>query len=122
MKIAVPVKMNKENSAVAPLFGKAKWFAFIEDGVINIEKNTATGGAVVVDWLLEKGVNTQNMSNPPYQLIKEDGRIDILHAGEGRIELDELLKKYESGALVVIDESNAEGIIKKHERQHKNHL
>ncbi len=32
MKIAIPVKMNKENTALAPLFGKAKWFAIVEDG------------------------------------------------------------------------------------------
>ena len=44
MKIAVPVKMNKDNSAIAPLFGKAKWFAIIEDEKIMIEKNPAEGG------------------------------------------------------------------------------
>ena len=32
--IAVPIKLNKQDSAVAPLFGKAKWFAFVsEEGV-----------------------------------------------------------------------------------------
>ncbi len=122
MKIAVPVKTDKENSAVAPLFGKAKWFAFIEDGKVSIERNSAQGGAAVVAWLLEKGVSSliiQHMSNPPYQLITEDGRITVFHAGEERIELPELLKKYEANELVVIDESNAEGIIKNHERKHQ---
>lgn len=43
MKIAIPVKMNKENTALAPLFGKAKWFAIVEDGKVTIEQNIADG-------------------------------------------------------------------------------
>ncbi len=123
MIIAVPVKTDRENSAVAPLFGKAKWFAFVQDGKVSIERNSAQGGAEVVAWLLERGVSTliiQNMSNPPYQMIKKDGRISIFHAGEVRIEIDELLKKYKADELMVIDERNAENIIKNHERQHQN--
>jgi len=30
MKLAIPVKTNKENPAISPLFGKAKWFAFVD--------------------------------------------------------------------------------------------
>ncbi|MEA2111827.1 MAG: NifB/NifX family molybdenum-iron cluster-binding protein [Campylobacterota bacterium] len=124
MIIAVPVKTDRENSAVAPLFGKSKWFAFIEDGNISIEKNEAKGGAAVVAWLLAKGVKSliiQHMSNPPYQKIVEDGSITVYHAGEARIELDELLIKYDTNCLAVIDESNAEGIIKNNDRKHQNH-
>jgi predicted Fe-Mo cluster-binding NifX family protein len=44
MKIAIPVKMNKENPPLAPLFGKAKWFAVIEGDTINIVENPAEGG------------------------------------------------------------------------------
>jgi len=123
MKIAIPIKANKENSAVAPLFGKAKWFAFVEDGKISIEKNEAQGGANVVAWLLQSGVSEliiQNMSNPPYQMIKDNGQITVFYAGDQRIELDELLKKYEAEELVIIDDSNADDIIKDHEKQHKN--
>ena len=53
MKIAIPVKTNRENPAIAPLFGKAKWFAFVEDGEVSIEKNEAEGGVRVVDWLIK---------------------------------------------------------------------
>ena len=49
MKIAIPVKMNKENSAIAPLFGKAKWFAIVEDGKMTIEPNHCDGGQAVID-------------------------------------------------------------------------
>ena len=86
--IAIPLKLNKENSAVAPLFGKAKWFAFVEDGNITIEKNEAQGGSGVVKWLLGKGVKTlimQKMSQPPYQMIKEEGSITIFYVGSDKV-------------------------------------
>ena len=120
--IAIPLKTNKENSAVAPLFGKAKWFAFVEDGNITIEKNEAQGGSGVVEWLLGKGVKTlimQKMSQPPYQMIKEEGRISILYVGSDRIELPEALKRYEVDELVILDDTNAPDIIKSHDRQHQ---
>jgi predicted Fe-Mo cluster-binding NifX family protein len=120
--IAIPLKTNKENSAVAPLFGKAKWFAFVENGNITIEKNEAQGGSGVVNWLLGKGVKTlimQKMSQPPYQMIKEEGSISILYAGSDRIELPEALRRYEAGELVILDDTNALDIIKSHDRQHQ---
>jgi predicted Fe-Mo cluster-binding NifX family protein len=123
MKIAIPVKTNKENPAVAPLFGKAKWFAFVENGEIRIEKNPADNGSGVVEWLIKSGVKEliiQNMSNPPYQMLKRDEEITIFHAGDKRIELDELLKKYDFDKLTIIDDTNADNIIKNHQREHKN--
>ena len=120
--IAIPLKLNKENSAVAPLFGKAKWFAFVENANITIEKNEVPGGSGVVKWLLGKGVKTlimQKMSQPPYQMIKEEGSITILYVGSDRIELPEALKRYESDELVILNDTNAKDIIKSHDRQHQ---
>ena len=120
--IAIPLKLNKENSAVAPLFGKAKWFAFVEDGNISIEKNELKSGASVVHWLLGKGVKTlimQKMSQPPYEMIKEEGSISIFYVGSDRIELPEALKRYEADELVILDDTNALDIIKSHDRQHQ---
>ena len=37
--IAISVKTNKENPAVTTLFGKGKWFAFIDGDKITIGKN-----------------------------------------------------------------------------------
>jgi len=122
--IAIPLKLNRENSAVAPLFGKAKWFAFVENGNITIEKNEAQGGSGVVKWLLGKGVKTlimQKMSQPPYQMIKEEGSISIFYVGSDRIELPEALKRYEADELIVLDNTNAQDIIKSHNRQHQKH-
>ena len=113
--IAVPIKLNKEDSALAPLFGKAKWFAFVKDGEITIEKNEAQGGADVVRWLLEKGVKAlvmQKMSQPPYQMIRKEGSITIFHVGSERILLADALKQYEDESLVIVDDTNADEIIK----------
>ncbi len=123
MKIAIPVKTNRENPVVAPLFGKAKWFAFVENGKVSIEKNEAQGGSNVVAWLLQHGVNSliiQNISAPPYQMITEDGRITIFYAGEERIKLDDLIKKYEEETLTIVDDTNASNIVKNHQREHHN--
>ncbi len=110
MKIAIPVKTNKENPAVAPLFGKAKWFAFVEEGKTSIEKNPAQGGQAVVRWLLQNGVDTliiQQIGNAPYHLIKESGRIKIYHTGEGRITIDEIITKFNNNELSQIDDETS---------------
>ena len=52
--IAIPVKINKENTAVSTLFGKAKYFAFIENNKIEIVKNEQSGGKAVANWLKSK--------------------------------------------------------------------
>jgi len=117
MKIAVPVKTNRENPAVAPLFGKAKWFAFVEDGKITIEENKASGGVRVVDWLLESGVDVliiQHMGDSPYQILKEYDDVTIFYAGKERITLDEVLKKYEAEELTIVDDTNEHEIIRSH--------
>jgi len=114
--IAIPLKLNRENSPIAPLFGKAKWFAFIdEDRNITIEKNEMDGGSKVVDWLLNRGVSVlimQRMSFPPYQKIQENGKITILYVGKERILLNDALDRYESEDLVLVDDTNAKDIIK----------
>ncbi len=120
MKIAIPVKTNKENPAVAPLFGKAKWFALVENGEVSILPNSAEGGRGVVEWLFQLGIKSliiQNMSNSPYQMLKEDGEITLFYAGDKRIELDEVIKKYESDNLTIVDDTNADEIIKNYQKE-----
>ena len=54
--IAIPVKTNKENTAVSTLFGKAKYFALIENNKIEILKNEQMGGKAVANWLKSKNI------------------------------------------------------------------
>jgi len=57
MKLAIPIKMNKENSAIAPLFGKAKWFAIVENDNISIIPNNQSGGIAVIELFHEMKID-----------------------------------------------------------------
>ena len=121
MKIAIPVKTDRENPAVAPLFGKAKWFAFVEDGKISIEKSHADGGRAVIKWLTQAGVDTiimQEMGTSPYEVIKAHGGIRLFHSGFERITLDEVLTKFDKRELPELDDDSMAEIIKHHEGSH----
>ena len=121
MKIAIPVKLNRENPPVAPLFGKAKWFAIVEDANVIIEKNPVQGGKAVVEWLASIGVNAiifQEMGITPYEMIKEVGTMDLFHAGYERILLNDVLEKFDANILIEIDDINIGSILKHHEGEH----
>ncbi len=121
MKIAIPVKMNKINSAIAPLFGKAKWFAIVEDGKISIEQNHVEGGRAVIEWLNQINVDTiimQEMGEGPYAVIKKLGTIKVYHSGFDRILLADVLKKFEENALPLLDDAGMAKIIEHHEVRH----
>lgn len=124
MKIAIPVKMNKENTALAPLFGRAKWFAFVEDGKITIEQNLADGGQAVVEWLSQSAVDTliiQEMGMNPYRKVQSYGNIKLYHAGFDRILLEDVLQKFEENALELLDDAGMAKIIAHHEVRHPAH-
>lgn len=124
MKIAIPVKMNKKNTALATLFGKAKWFAIVEDGKVRIEKNPADGGRAVVEWLAQSGVDTiimQEMGMNPYKKVKSYGNIKLYHAGFKRILLEDVLQKFDENVLEALDAASMERIIAHHEVKHPAH-
>jgi predicted Fe-Mo cluster-binding NifX family protein len=124
MKLAIPVKMNRENPPVAPLFGKAKWFAIIDKDKINIIANNQSGGRAVVDLLYEMNINAlliQEMGIVPYERVKEYGNMAIYHTGFKRILLNDVLKKFENDELELLDDTNIENIIKRHNHRNKNH-
>ncbi len=121
MKIAIPVKRNKESTDLAPLFGKAKWIAFVEDGNINIVPNATHGGRAVVEWFAREGVDTvifQEMGVTPYGMIKSIGNITLFHAGHERVLLDEVLVKFHANQLTLIDDTNIAEILAHHEKKH----
>jgi predicted Fe-Mo cluster-binding NifX family protein len=121
MTIAIPVKTNSDHPALAPLFGKAKWFAFIKDDRISIVKNPAKAGRDVIAWLFDEGVDTiifQEMGTTPYELIKSKGGIALFHAGHERILLEEVLRHYREGKLAEVDDAAMAEIIARHEGKH----
>ena len=121
MKIAIPVKMNKENTALAPLFGKAKWIAFVEDGDVSIVPNARQGGKAVVEWFASEGVDTvifKEMGVTPYEMIKSLGNIALFHAGHERILLNDVVEKWHANQLTLIDDTNIGEILARHEKKH----
>ena len=121
MKIAIPVKMNRENPAIAPLFGKAKWFAIVEDGKITIEPNQAEGGRAVIEWFNAMKIDTiimQEMGEGPYGMIKQLGVMKVYHSGFERITLNDVLQQFEANALPLLDDQGMAKIIEHHELKH----
>ncbi len=124
MKIAIPVKMNKENAPVAPLFGKAKWFAIVEDDQLSIVENHAKGGQAVIEWLAQINVDTillQEMGKSPYAKVQSYGNITLYHTGFERVLLDEVLEKFKANALPLLDETAMAEVIAHHEVRHPTH-
>ncbi|SMC08827.1 NifB/NifX family molybdenum-iron cluster-binding protein [Nitratiruptor tergarcus] len=114
MKIAVPVKFQRDNPPLSPLFGHAKWFAFIDDGKITIETNPHDGGLAVVEWLLHRGVDaviTQHIGIKPFALLSQNG-VAIFYPGEGRILLSDALEGFRKGNLQAIDQNNIEKFVR----------
>jgi len=118
--LAVSVKTGKENTAVSPLFGKAKYFAFYDGKTITIEKNEAGDGIAVIDWFVQKGVDTiivKEMGANPYKALQKYD-IKLLYAGDERIEVTEIVKQYDAGELKPLNTMQMQAIITKHERHH----
>ena len=122
MKLVIPVKTNKENPAVSPLFGKAKWFAFVDtDGSIEIKKNETQNGGKAIQWFVKENVETiifEQMGSVPYDMIKEVGNITLFHSGYDRILLQDVIEKFNNDQLVLIDDTNIDEIISNHEAKH----
>jgi len=57
------------------------------------------------------------MSQPPFEMIKEEGSITIFYVGSDRIELPVALKRYADNELVILNDTNAPDIVKSHNRQ-----
>ena len=118
--LAVAIKTDKVNSAVSPLFGKAKFFAFYDGQDVSIEKNEKQGGVAVVNWLAQRGVDTliiKEMGSSPYAEVQKRG-IKLLYAGDERIEINDAVTKYETGLLETLSTEKIQQIISKHEKNH----
>jgi predicted Fe-Mo cluster-binding NifX family protein len=123
MKIAMPVKTAKADTAISPLFGHAKYFAFVEDGKMEIKKNPYDGGAAVVDWLLGEGVDvviTQHIGLRPFVLLAQND-VRCYYPGEGRVSIEEALKCYWAKQCEEITENNIEKFARHSHKHHHTH-
>ena len=120
--IAIPVKTNKENAAVSTLFGKAKYFAFIENNKIKILKNEQMGGKAVANWLKNKNVDvliTSHLGEKPLSTLLNNG-LKVYFAGDERIELKDVMIKYADGELQILNNQNFHILLKEDNHHSKN--
>lgn len=134
---AIPVKSNTKESAMAPLFGKAKWFAMVADnGEVTFWHNEAKSGRAVVDQFSAMGVKRvifQDMGGNPFMMLQR-AAIACYHAGVGRILFTDALDQYKKGGLTTVTSENMGEFIEKghkhakagahqhgHDHQHRHH-
>lgn len=118
--LVFPVKTKKENSAVSPLFGKAKYFAFYDGENLNIEENPFDHGSYLIDWFKEKGVTDviiKEMGINPYKKLQQTN-MNLYYSGDERTIISEVIEKYKNGSLEKLDENRMATIIKQHENSH----
>ena len=132
--IAIPVKTDKQDSAVAPLFGKAKWFALIDEaGRVSFWKNDLQSGREVVKHFVESGVTKvifQDMGGNPFMLLDRAG-IACYHAGEGRVLFEKAVQAVREGGLTRVTAENMSDYVEtsqkhssgehRHEHEHEHH-
>jgi len=121
--IAIPIKMAKEDSAVSPLFGKAKYFALAKNGTIKIVKNEFKGGGAVVKWLNNLGVKkilTAHMGENPFSTLLDYG-IDVYFVGGERLLVKDALLKYADGELPLLTKTNFNLYLGDEEHHHHSH-
>lgn len=114
--VAIPVKTNTDQSAVAPLFGKAKWFALIGDeGSVSYWNNTIKSGREVVNHLIAAGVTdvlVQEIGANPFAMLQQAG-IQVHHAGTGRVLYVDAHAAFVRGELEAIAMENGDGFVEK---------
>lgn len=118
--IALPIKSEKPESALAPLFGKAKWFAFVrEDGTISVSSNPAEGGIKTARWFETLGVTvliTNHLGEKPFQALVKAG-VRIYFAGKERIEVADAVQKFNEGLLLEVDATNYKELLGEEEKK-----
>ena len=119
---AIPVKTDKEASAVAPLFGKAKWFALIDDaGAISFWHNELKSGREVVNHFQAVGITRvvfQDMGGNPFMLLNRAG-ISCYHSGEGRVLLTDAVARLQKDELVEVTQQNMADYVERSQRHSK---
>ncbi len=120
--IVVPVKTDKDEGVVAPLFGKAKFFSTINDkGEINTHTNVLSNGIQVAQWFKSIGVKSAILSHlgeTPFQaLLKND--IEVYFAGNERISLSDVLQKFRDGVLPRVTKENFGSLLGEGEHHHE---
>ena len=113
--IAIPVKIKKENCSISTLFGKAEYFALINNNLIEIVKNEQTSGKAVANWLKSINVNiliTSNMKEKSFEILLNHN-IQVYFTKNKKTDINEILLQYADGELPILDYEIFQIIFKK---------
>jgi predicted Fe-Mo cluster-binding NifX family protein len=113
--IAIPVKIKKENCSISTLFGKAEYFALINNNLIEIVKNEQTSGKTVANWLKSINVNiliTSNMKEKSFEILLNHN-IQVYFTKNKKSDINEILLQYADGELPILDYEIFQIIFKK---------
>lgn len=116
--IAIPVKTNKSDTAISTSFGKAKWFALVdENGKTHFWRNEKLNGRSVIESLTHNGVEhvlLQSIGERPFQMLQQQN-IKSYYAGDTRLLLTDSLEAFANKHLPVLTlENMSEYITHKH--------
>lgn len=123
--IAIPVKTNSLESAIAPLFSNAKWFALIDkNGNTAFWNNVFQNSHEIVQYFKANKVDRvvfQRIGGDSCQLL-HGAAITCYHSGYGHILLNEVLKYLQDDALIRVTADNmAEFIEQPHLHSQEEH-
>lgn len=113
--IAIPVKMEKEICLVSRRFGKAKYFALIDNNIVKIVKNEQKNGKAVANWLKSKNVNiliTAQMKEKPFSTLLNKN-VQVYFVKDKEVEINKILLQYADGELPILDKESFNLYLKK---------
>jgi len=110
MIYAAPFKMNKQDSAITKVLGKAKYFGIYDDSTNKLEviENKETGGPAIFMQLVEKNVDVilTPHAGPGAVTKSEQTGIKLYYCGEERKLLLEAVKDFQEGLSPEITAQN----------------
>ncbi len=112
MIYAAPFKMNKTDSAITNVFGKAKYFGLYNDETQETKAivNENTGGPLILEELKVLGVETiltPHLGPRPLQIAHQLG-MRVFYCGADRILLEEAVLSFKAGSFPEITTQNIE--------------
>ena len=112
MRYAAPFKMNKKESAITKVFGKAKYFGIYDDETNELEviENQNPGGPAIFNQLREKNVDIilTPHAGPGAVRGSLEYNMPLYFCGEERKTLLEAVKEFQEGKYPQITPNNFE--------------
>jgi len=110
MIYAAPLKMNKQDSAITKVFGKAKYFGIYNDesNELKVIKNENPGGPAIFNQLIKESVDVILTPHAGPGAVKgalQTG-MKLYYCGDDRKDLIQAVKEFQDGKYIEITPEN----------------